>query len=419
MASDKMQRLVKLIVLPTVSTLATLMLLEFLLIVLEPYLFKGFYQYDPDLGFRVRSYANETNQFGFNDRDYPLQKDPDIFRILVLGDSFSWAGGLEGNYTALLEKKFDKYYGRHQVDVINAGYPMTHTAEQLALLKKYGLQYNPDLVFLGFFAGNDFLDAEPNRKRIVVNDVYLIIDKRYEFTFLGYPLVPRSRVIEFLKQKYIVAKELMKWRRDMRTKGGEEEGGGTFSEERFLRIERARLEFCNVNEQAADSFNERIEYILQSIGRMKDLLQSKNIGFAVGIYPDEFQVNGHLLDQLFDRFDLKREEYDVELMQRILRHHLVSEEIPHVDLLREFRSSGREGELYLPRNTHWNAAGNDLAANTIFDLLVKIVDEKRAAESSHGLGRHSGARACCMSPAKEGVPPALTPAHAQCSPRQT
>src|SRR5215813_15452488 len=162
-----------------------LICVELLMIVLEPYLFKGLYEYDPDLGFRVRAYypvdqGTVTNKFGFNDRDYPLQKTPGVYRILVVGDSFGWAGGQEGNYAALLERQLDNHYGYHRIDIINAGYPMTHTAEQLVMLKKYGLQYHPDLVILGFFVGNDFIDGNPNRKRIVVNDLYIDIDKRRE-----------------------------------------------------------------------------------------------------------------------------------------------------------------------------------------------------------------------------------------------
>ncbi|MBC6471694.1 MAG: hypothetical protein GDA48_01745 [Hormoscilla sp. GM102CHS1] len=34
------------------------------------------------------------------------------------------------------------------MEVINAGYPMTHTGEQLIALKKYGLQYNEGLGLL-------------------------------------------------------------------------------------------------------------------------------------------------------------------------------------------------------------------------------------------------------------------------------
>jgi len=100
------------------------------------------------MGFRVRSHTNGTNKFGFNDKDYPLEKPPGTFSILILSDSFNWAGGREGNYTALLENKFNADSTQSQVEVINAGYPMTHTGEQLIALKKYGLQYNEGLGLL-------------------------------------------------------------------------------------------------------------------------------------------------------------------------------------------------------------------------------------------------------------------------------
>ena len=73
-------------------TIVPLFLVEVLMIVLEPYLSQGAYQYDPDLGFKIRPHANGNNQFGFNDRDYPLQKEPGKYRILILSDSFNWAG---------------------------------------------------------------------------------------------------------------------------------------------------------------------------------------------------------------------------------------------------------------------------------------------------------------------------------------
>ena len=37
--------------------LFVLVCLECLMIIFEPYFFKGFYEYDPDLGFRVRAHA--------------------------------------------------------------------------------------------------------------------------------------------------------------------------------------------------------------------------------------------------------------------------------------------------------------------------------------------------------------------------
>ncbi len=180
-----------------------------LLVFHERFFGQSFYIFDPDLGFRVRPYATygnaQANEFGFNDRDYSHQRRPDVYRILILSDSFNWMGGPEGNYTALLERMFEAEFGPGRVEVIAAGYPQTHTAEQLALLRKFGLRYNPDLVVSGFYAGNDFFDAHPQRKRIVLGaattDIYL--DRDFYTTFLGRPVVWQSRLWLFLRKKWI------------------------------------------------------------------------------------------------------------------------------------------------------------------------------------------------------------------------
>jgi lysophospholipase L1-like esterase len=347
----------------------SLFLVEVLMTVFEPNLFKGFFQYDPDLGFRVRSYYPEgdgsvTNQFGFNARDYSLQKPPDVFRILVVGDSFNWAGGRQGNYTARLEQKLDSLYGSHKVDVINAGYPATHTAEQLAMLKKFGLEYNPDLVILGFFAGNDFIDADPNRKRIIVNDTFVDIDKRRERTLLGRPIILRSRLYLFLRQKYTVWKEL-------KDAG---QPNGSFSREAFLYIERARLDLFSLRAAKEQKYQPHIDYILQSIAEMDALLKSRKIEFMVAIFPDEFQVNQDLSKAVFERYQLSPGDYDLEFAQKRLKLFLDAKGIPYVDFLDQFRAAEPKQKSYIPQNTHWNDSGNELAAQILLETLARRSD---------------------------------------------
>ncbi len=361
------------LILPLVSV-------EILMIVLEPYLFKGYFQYDPELGFRVRSYISTpdgslTNKFGFNDRDHPLQRPADIFRILVVGDSFNWAGGREGNYTGLLRRKLEKHCGVHKIDLINAGYPMSHTGEQLAMLKKYALQYNPDLVILGFFAGNDFVDADPNRKRIVINDMYVDIDKRNELNVLGYPIIPNSRLLLFIEQKYKIIRELRRAKAEFQkiTPASEkQEGEESFSEETFLNIERSRLEFFNLNASREGRFHENISYIFQSISEMYAILRSRNTKFIVAIYPDEFQVNQGLTNAILGRFNLRKEDFDLELAQNLMKEFLKSRGISCIDFLDRFRTEGQRQELYLFRDTHWNKLGNQLAADILFEKLVRL-----------------------------------------------
>ena len=366
--------------------LVSIVLLEILMTILDPYLFKGFEEYDPDLGFRVRPYANGTNQFGFNERDYALQKPSGAYRILIVGDSFGWAGGIDGNYTAVLEEMFDDHYGSGRVEVINSGYGGTHTAEQLGMLRKYGLRYNPDLVFLGFFVGNDFADADPNRKRIIINGAQFDIDKRREITFLGYPIVPTSRLYQFVKQKYVVWKEMLRGRSSARKASAPgEQDLGTFSEERFLYIERVRLELFNREKHENGDFDRNVSYILNAIGEMKALLNPMGIEFHVGIYPDEFQVNQILQERLFEEYELRREDYDLYILQRILREHLDSLGIPYIDLTDAFVSGGRTQVLYKLRDTHWNDSGIRLAAEFIFGHLAPIVEASQQGKPRSSL----------------------------------
>lgn len=376
MQIKKIAKLLAKIILPMIFIIVSL---ECLMIVFEPYLFKGFYEYDPDLGFRVRPHSpnadgTQTNQFGFNARDYALQKTPGTLRILVIGDSFNWAGGFEGNYAILLERMFEQRDGSHKIDVINAGYPMTHTGEELAMLKKYGIQYNPDLVVLGFFMGNDFVDADPDRKRIVVNGIYMDISKSRELRVLGYPIVPQSRLYLFLKQKYEVYEESKKAAQESR----DQQKPPTFSDDTYLDIERGRLEFFNLSYLSDRRFQPKIDYIFQSISEMNALLKSRNIKLVVAIYPDEFQVNEDLLQSVLDKYKLRRQNYELNPGQNLLAPFLNSQGIPFIDFTDRFRAEGKRQALYQIRDTHWNSAGNHLAAEILFEDL-----SKRIANANH------------------------------------
>lgn len=343
-----------------------LLVVEVVMTVFDPYLFKGFYMYDRELGFRVRPYAEGSNQYGFNDREYPLRKEPGVYRVGVIGDSFNWAGGREGNYASLLETKLERRYGGHRVDIVNMGYPMTTTPYQLAVLKRFGLQYNPDMVILGFFMGNDFQEADPNYRIIVINDTYTRVDKRRELTFLGYPVVKRTRLLTFLQQKLQIMRETARAKREVQETGQ----ARTFSEESYLKIGKEKLEFFRPETHRQGTYRENIQTVFGALAEMDDLLKSRGVKFMVAIYPDEFQVNEELRGKVFEHYGLKTEDYDLELGQKILKEFLDSRGIPYVDLLERFREEGKRRSLYITSDTHWNDAGNELAAEVLFENLV-------------------------------------------------
>ena len=382
------------------TVLISFLFLELLLLIFNDLVFRNtFHIYDPDMGYKTRPYArwgnNVANEFGFNDRDYPHQKAPGTYRILILGDSFNWAGGLDGNYTAILERKFADEFGEGRVEVINAGYDGTHTGEQLQALKKFGLQYNPDLVVLGFFVGNDFLDANPYRKRIAVSGSYIDIDTRKdrEITFLGQLLVPlQSRLYLFLKEKWIVNKfvqaqqqsEIQQLTQQSTEQDNQVEVSAVpytmdnISDE-YLDYEFRRIQVSNwalASNYASDEFQLYEGFVFENLLKMRDLLTDKQIPFMVVAYPDSFQVDETLLKVIVGHYQVDTSTYQLDRPQGLLWQFSTEHNIEFYDMLPVFQEAAKQGQkLYLHNDTHWNKAGNTLAADFLFEILVWKVRE--------------------------------------------
>ncbi len=101
----------------------------------------------------------EVNRAGFRDRDHAFEKPENTFRIAVLGDSFAEAVQVSRAETfwSVLEKTLaaSPEFAGQEVEVLNFGVSGHGTAQQLQMLRHYALPYEPDLVLLAFFAGND------------------------------------------------------------------------------------------------------------------------------------------------------------------------------------------------------------------------------------------------------------------------
>ena len=87
-------------------------------------------------------------------------KAPGTFRILGLGDSFAfgWGVPVEASFFKRLEALLDGSHSGVTHEVVNAGIPGYGTYEALHLLRSVGRRYEPDLVILAFYEGNDYLN---------------------------------------------------------------------------------------------------------------------------------------------------------------------------------------------------------------------------------------------------------------------
>ena len=106
------------------------------------------FQRTRDYGVLVR-----TNALGMRDRPHARLPAPGTFRIVVLGDSFmeAYQVPLEQSLPYQLQERL----ASRGVEVLNLGVGGYGTAQALLALQEEGLGYQPKLVVLAFYAGND------------------------------------------------------------------------------------------------------------------------------------------------------------------------------------------------------------------------------------------------------------------------
>ena len=275
------------------------------------------------------------------------------------------------------------------------------------MLKKYGLQYKPDLVVLGFYAGNDFFDAHPSRKRIVVGSVPVDVYEGQDFytTLLNQPLVFRSRLLLFAQEKWKVYKHFSRDRfravapkRDdqpqQRRSRAETQGRAaeparrpssesqsrsrsdvsmqetvSLSTPDYLRKLSAKMTFVRFHRPPI--FEQFERYIFDSLFEMQSLLEARGIGFLMAVYPDEIQVDPSLREALLQYDRRLSSDYQWERAQSLLHKWSKHNGIEFLDLLPHFREAHMQGyRLYKPNDSHWNEKGNQLAAQLLFDVLA-------------------------------------------------
>ena len=99
----------------------------------------------------------QTNDQGFRDRQAHIPpKQPGEYRIVVLGDSFTFGPGVEYDhlYTTLLGSRLARTHP--EVKVINLAVEGYNIIQYEAVLEEVGLKLQPDLVLLAMFPVNDF-----------------------------------------------------------------------------------------------------------------------------------------------------------------------------------------------------------------------------------------------------------------------
>src|SRR5262249_31700076 len=136
-----------------------------------------------------------------------------------------------------------------------------------------------------------------------------------------------------------------------------------FTDDAYLQIE---LQRSTIFLRGNGAFAGQLAATLSYISEMKRLCDERNIGFTVVLIPDEMQVSMPLQTRVIAESGRSSTSFDFALPNRLLRARLEQLEIDYIDLLTEFSADSLNERLYRPNDSHWNIAGNALAARLIW-----------------------------------------------------
>lgn len=301
-----------------------------------------------------------TSPEGLND-DALKPKEPDTFRLLVLGDSFVEAEQVHRgeNFCDLLEQELINMSGR-PVEVINGGVSSSAPILQYLFYTTRARSWKPDGVLQVFF----------------VNDVFgdLMLSRFAEWDEEGRPLAVRPS-----HDPLYLPRETDPFQRDLWEKHWEDfpSGVGQFLytamllQRPFHRWQARKIwptpppsdQFFILedNPDFSDLKKRSWRRTLFYMDLLRQACEKDGVFYGLTTAPLPAQVHG---EDGQSRFATKPPKADK--IQERLRQWAAEKGVPFVDTLSPLRRAGKR--VYFPYDGHWNAAGHTVVAKALLPL---------------------------------------------------
>lgn len=117
---------------------------------------------DPMRGLPIEGFYNDyfytwgklvyENRYHFRERNFSETKGTNSYRLMVLGDSYTYGVGLTDaeRYSNLLEQQLQNYWPERQVEVLNFGLMGKCATDERDILREFVDRVQPDRIVLGF-----------------------------------------------------------------------------------------------------------------------------------------------------------------------------------------------------------------------------------------------------------------------------
>ena len=332
---------------------------------------------NPNVTFTYKSQGEFENQiflnsYGFRDDEFKREKEPDTFRIAVLGDSQEEAlqVTLFDTWQKVMVRRLSEKL-KVKVESYNFGISGYGTDQQWLTLREKVWQFSPDMVILAF-SPNDVGDTYKNKLvRLENGSIHVVSpEERAGGNFLG--KIVRKTYIYQLVVRAASGNEFAKKIVDkVRTKIL-----GFPKDERFF-LSDAQLisgpfeiiaSQKNPPQDVLDTWN--IERIL--LADMEKQAEAHGAKFMVTVNIPRAQVDTSSWEQLRDQYHLAAGESLPYQINEVLGGICLDLGIPFYDgRLDAIEWKNENGILHFPNDAHYNINGNLFMGTKTADFILK------------------------------------------------
>jgi lysophospholipase L1-like esterase len=293
-----------------------------------------------------------TNSRGLRDGEHQIQKPAGTERVVVLGDSFTWGWGV--NDGEVYPRRMEEHL--RATEVINLGVTAFALRDSIVYFKREGLQYEPDVVVVGFCLNDIYreMNEEDERGARPATSV----EARRGFRLKEF-LATSSALYKLTVDRVNANKKLSR----LLVKLGIKESLVGF-EGLDTSLKPALLDYPP---RLTDSFEQTKAELLE-LQAITDALGSR---LVIALVPSRQSVERQslLASIAYTEFDVN--DFDLEKPYRIIDEFGTTHGIEVVNPFPRFHEAAEAGaSLYLKGDMHFNAAGHDLFARAVAQHLA-------------------------------------------------
>jgi hypothetical protein len=312
----------------------------------------------------VQEYRTQVrfNSLGWRDREYAPYKGPGTYRIVALGDSFVAALNVELEET--FHKRLESMLNDSppspgtRYEVIALGRAGTTTEQQVGFFEEAGASFDPDLVLLCFYPGNDVMEHSPELSERFARwslDVYYrrVVQARARF-LARWLWLPESHLNHFVVDRLlpIYTRNLHLFQDDLTAE----------------QLQAPDREVYRVGPYD-EAWSQAWLSTARNVERLHRMVTERGARFLVVII-ESHQAFGLTAPEASS----PERGLDYRRPTREIVHVCQSSGIPHLDLEAPMERRRRPRErLVYEYDMHWNPTGHRLAAEAILEHITPIL----------------------------------------------